>query len=68
MEEDQLRLESEYPGRESDLVYGWLKEGTRGAEGMPLNVQVVGRPWTEELVLRVMRELEDEMKREAGVL
>ncbi len=58
-EADQAALE-DYPGREKDLVYGWVKEGTRGAQGMPLNVQVVGRPWTEELVLRVMRELQED--------
>ncbi len=57
--EDQAALD-DYPGREVDLVYGYVKEGTRGATGMPLNVQVVGRPWTEELVLRVMRELQED--------
>jgi Asp-tRNA(Asn)/Glu-tRNA(Gln) amidotransferase A subunit family amidase len=40
------------------MVYEWLKEGLVGAEGMPLNVQVIGLPWKEELVLRVMQELE----------
>jgi fatty acid amide hydrolase len=57
-ESDQEALD-DYPGHEKDLVYGWIKEGTRGAMGMALNVQVVGRPWAEELVLRVMMELED---------
>ena len=61
-EEDQQSLERDYPGRERDPVYGWVKEGTRGALGMPLNVQVVGRPWNEELVLRVMRELQEDDK------
>ena len=49
---------SGYPGKETDMVYEWLKEGLAGAEGMPLNVQVIGLPWKEELVLRVMQELE----------
>lgn len=39
--------------------YGWAKEGTQGAVGMPLNVQLIGRPWDEELVLRSMMELEE---------
>ncbi|CAH8498506.1 unnamed protein product [Heterobilharzia americana] len=30
-----------------------------GAEGLPLAVQVVGKPYHEEIVLRVMRELEE---------
>ncbi len=30
----------------------------RDAAGLPLGVQVVGRPWQEELVLGVMAELE----------
>lgn len=32
-----------------------------GAEGLPVNVQVVGLPYQEELVLRVMKELEDDI-------
>ncbi len=30
----------------------------RGSTGLPLGVQVVGRPWQEETVLAVMRDLE----------
>ena len=64
---DQKALESDFPGYEKDLVYGWVKEGTRGAEGMPLNVQVIGRPWQEEKVLRIMKELEAERPNDYGV-
>ncbi len=39
-------------------MFGWAKESTRGAAGMPLSVQVVGRPWQEETVVRVMRDIE----------
>ena len=56
--EDQADLESDYPGKETDIVYEWLKEGLQGAEGMPINVQVIGLPWKEEMVLRVMQELQ----------
>ena len=56
--EDQADLESNYPGKETDIVYEWLKEGLQGAEGMPINVQVIGLPWKEEMVLRVMQELQ----------
>jgi Asp-tRNA(Asn)/Glu-tRNA(Gln) amidotransferase A subunit family amidase len=34
-------------------------KGSKGAEGMPLNVQIIGKPWCEEMVLRVMQELEE---------
>jgi hypothetical protein len=64
---DQSALESDYPGHEKDLVYGWIKEGTRGAEGISLNVQVVGRPYKEELVLRVMKELEESVAEDGGL-
>ena len=46
-----------YP--EEDALYRCVKEGTRGALGMPLNVQVVARPWQEELVMRILMELEE---------
>ncbi len=59
---DQLALKN-YPGRERDLVYGWVKDGTRGAVGMPLNVQVIGRPWNEEMVARVMKEIHESVKK-----
>ena len=37
-------------------------DGALGSEGLPLSVQVVGRPWTEELVLHVMKLLESNRK------
>ena len=48
-----------YPGPVTDIVYEWLREGVQGSEGMPLNVQVIGLPWKEEVVLRVMHELQE---------
>ena len=30
----------------------------KGAKGLPVNVQIWGKPWDDELVLRVMKELE----------
>jgi len=32
----------------------------RSAEGLPIGVQVVGRPWEEEVVLAVAAEIERE--------
>jgi len=55
---DQEALEN-YPTHDKDLLYNWAKQGTRNAIGLPLNVQVVGLPWREELVVRVMKELEE---------
>jgi hypothetical protein len=59
---DQSNLSSIYSGKDRDIFYKWLKEGVEGAEGMPLNVQVIGLPWKEELVLRVMEELQNRVK------
>ena len=52
----------DYPGFETDYTFGWIKESTKGGLGLPLSVQVVGLPWNEELVLRVMKELENAAK------
>ena len=43
----------------NDVLYNIIKNGTKGAIGLPLNVQVIGKPWHEELVLSVMKELEN---------
>ena len=61
-EEDQSKLSSLYPGKDTDIFYEWVKDGVQGAEGMPLNVQVIGLPWKEEMVLRVMQELQNRVK------
>ena len=42
----------------NDILYKIIRNGTKGAVGLPLNVQVVGKPWHEEMVLHVMSELE----------
>ena len=42
----------------NDILYKLIKSGTEGAVGLPLNVQVIGKPWHEEMVLGVMKELE----------
>uniref|UniRef100_T1J1L1 fatty acid amide hydrolase n=1 Tax=Strigamia maritima TaxID=126957 RepID=T1J1L1_STRMM len=59
-EQDQAELESY---RQDDLVFRLAKQATRGAIDMPLGVQVVGLPWQEEKVLRIMNELEGLLKR-----
>lgn len=51
-----------YPDAKTDRVYGWIREAVEGCEGMPLSVQVIGLPWKEELVLRVMQELQESAK------
>ena len=59
-ENDQLGLKF-YPSdadKKKDLVYKWVKESTYGAKGMPLNVQIIGRPWHEEEVLVAMKQLQ----------
>lgn len=57
-QDDQEALE-DYP--RNDLLYHLVYNGTKGAVGMPLNVQVIGRPWQEEMVLHVMKLLQDKV-------
>jgi len=59
-EQDQLNLDTY---RQDDLVFRLAKQATRGALNMPIGVQIVGLPWQEELVLRVMSELDNQIKR-----
>ena len=40
---------------------------TRGAEGLPIGVQVVGRHWQEEMVLQVMAEIENIVKHNKSI-
>ncbi len=61
-DQDQEKL-ADFPGYEKDLIYGWVKDGAAGTVGMPLGVQLVGRPWREETVLRGMAELEEGIRR-----
>ena len=42
-----------------DILYRLIRSGTKGATGLPLNVQVIGKPWHEEMVLFIMKELEE---------
>lgn len=35
----------------------------RGSEGLPVNVQVAALPWQEELVLRIMKEIQTDLKK-----
>ena len=41
-----------------DLAYKMVHNYCKDAEGLPLAVQVVARPYKDEQVLRLMRELE----------
>ena len=51
-----LRDDPDYPT--GDAVFKLIREGTAGAAGMPIGVQMAGRPFQEELVLNVMGQLE----------
>ena len=54
--QDEMNM-NDYPN--SDFLFKIVKWGQQGAAGMPLNVQVIGKPWEEESVLRIMKELEE---------
>ena len=41
----------------NDILYKIIRNGTKGAVRLPLNVQVDGKPWHEEMILHVMSEL-----------
>merc|ERR1719412_3206666 len=44
-QEDETKLNSSYPS--NDLIYKYIKEGSKNSLGMPLAVQVVGRRYNE---------------------
>ena len=39
-------------------MYRHIKNACKGSVGLPLAVQIVGRRYNEELILRLMKELE----------
>ncbi len=48
----------DYP--KDDFLLRLVHQGaSSNTVGLPLNVQVIGRPWQEELVLHVMKLLQD---------
>ena len=47
----------DYPNT-GDYLFKIIQKSCRDAAGMPLSVQVIGRPFQEELVLHAMREVE----------
>ncbi|VDM80065.1 unnamed protein product [Strongylus vulgaris] len=54
-EEDEEKLR-DYP--ETDIWYRKAKEACKGALGFPVNVQVAAPPYREEIVLRLLRDIE----------
>jgi len=46
----------------NDLVYTKMRDFCKGTIGLPLSVQVVGRPYHEEQVLKIMGVLEEAQK------
>lgn len=43
-----------------------IQADSEGTEGLPVGIQVVGLPYTEEMVLRLMKELDSALKSEAS--
>jgi len=63
--QDQEKMSS-YP--QQDLLHKIISAGVKdgaSAVGLPLGVQVIGRPWQEELVLNVMKQIQDEVNFDA---
>jgi fatty acid amide hydrolase len=48
----------EAPGTAKDLFTSKTAASVAGSEGLPVGVQVAALPWRDEIVLRVMRDLE----------
>lgn len=46
-----------------DLWHRTVKKGMKGSEGLPVNIQVAALPWQEEMVLRIMKEIENSLKK-----
>ena len=58
---DQAALEAEYP--DTDANFRLAREAARGGAGLPLGVQVIGRHFQEEMVLHVMKTIENLVKK-----
>ena len=58
-EADAEAAKTEYPTG-GDLTLEVMKRAATSGDsvGLPLNVQVIGRPWQEEVVLGAMKEVE----------
>ncbi|GFO19051.1 fatty-acid amide hydrolase 1 [Plakobranchus ocellatus] len=54
-------MDSSYYNAKTDIEK-ILQEDSVGTEGLPVGIQVVGLPYNEELVLRIMTELETALK------
>ncbi|EYC44859.1 hypothetical protein Y032_0447g1618 [Ancylostoma ceylanicum] len=54
--EDEQKLLSDYP--QTDIWYRKAKEACKGSVGFPVNVQVAAPPYREEIVLRLLRDIE----------
>jgi len=55
-EQDDLSMKS-MP--DNDLVYKIIKKNCKGAIGMPMGIQIVGRRYQEELILALMKQLDE---------
>ena len=63
-QKDQENLKSYPENGKRDLVYYQARQGSYGALGLPLNVQVIGKPWQEEIVIEAMSQLQTALKLE----
>ena len=63
---DQAALEAHYPAH-TDNTFRLAREASRGAEGCPLGIQVIGRHYQEEMVLHVMKVIEDLVQKRENV-
>ncbi|CAD8053035.1 unnamed protein product [Paramecium primaurelia] len=59
-EGDDLKIQGKE--RTIDLVYIMMNQNMQNAQGLPVNVQVISYPNHEEMVLRVMKEIEGVVK------
>ena len=57
-----MRSGEEHASRPSSRLAQRAREVERGSAGMPVGVQVVARPWREDVVLHLLETLEDAVK------
>ncbi|CAH8518936.1 unnamed protein product [Heterobilharzia americana] len=55
---EESKVMAEQYKRSGDRYHNQVLSHQEESEGLPIGVQVVAKPWKEELVLRVMKELE----------
>lgn len=60
----QAGNDQQISGKENswDFIYCKMRESMKGSQGLPVNVQVMSYPYHEEVCLKLMKDIEDEVR------